>query len=199
VGSSPGRAEWSRERSLNSRSHRCSKTGSRDIRWPPTRHFAVRPHGNGPHAGYVELNHDFLFGTGEIGNAASDRMLPAKFQRGKAFAKGAPENPFNICGIGAEFTRQYCSSPKRALRRHSPPHPALSAPKGGEGNDSLSNTCRRFTGPCRPRLPWRGRRPPAACRRPSPRASALPRPRSVGYLGAASWRRRAGPCPGAPP
>jgi hypothetical protein len=141
----------------------------------------------------------FFSGQAKSAMRRSDRMLPAKFQRGKAFAKGAPENPFNICGIGAEFTRQYCSSPKRALRRHSPPHPALSAPKGGEGNDSLSNTCRRFTGPCRPRLPWRGRRPPAACRRPSPRASALPRPRSVGCRGAASWRRRAGPCPGAPP
>ena len=42
----------------------------------------------------VELDHQFPFGAGEIGNAIADGVLAAEFVERQAFAQGAPEDVF---------------------------------------------------------------------------------------------------------
>jgi hypothetical protein len=51
----------------------------------------------------VELDHELLFRAGEVRDAPADWMLAAEFPIWDFLAEGAPEDPFHVGGVAAEF------------------------------------------------------------------------------------------------
>jgi hypothetical protein len=81
----------------------------------------------------IELDHKLSRGAGEVGDALADRMLAAKSPVRQVFPGRKPEDSLDIGGVAAKLARHDGSRSER-FHRASPPHPALSAPGGGEGN-----------------------------------------------------------------
>jgi hypothetical protein len=80
----------------------------------------------------VELDDQLLRWAGEIRNPIADRMLTAELQKRNALVERTPEDSFDIGRICSKLARDDASR-SETMGRHPPPHPTLSAPKGGEG------------------------------------------------------------------
>ena len=78
----------------------------------------------------IEFDHEVSRWTREIGNALADRVLAAKFPSPQTLFQCVPQEPLDFGPIASKLTRDDC---RRPWRPHPPPHPALSAPGGGEG------------------------------------------------------------------
>ena len=92
----------------------------------------------------IELDHQLVRGTREIGDAAADRMLPPELPFRQPFSQGSPDNQLDVRGIAAKPSRSQRSSPQRQRQG---PHLTLtlSAPGGGEGiSEGMSHSHRAY-------------------------------------------------------